>query len=81
MISAIGNNVQEAYLNLLNSQSGIGKVNYLNTRYKDEYVLGEVKLSNNELMDYVKSHSPALNRTSLPTAKPPLSSTLLYFRL
>jgi len=65
MISAIGNNVQEAYLNLLNSQTGIGKVNYLNTRYKDEYVLGEVKLSNNELMDYVKSHSPALNRTSL----------------
>lgn len=65
MISAIGNNVQEAYLNLSNAKSGIGKVNYLNTRYKDEFVLGEVKLSNNDLMDYISSHSSTLNRTSL----------------
>lgn len=65
MISAIGNNVQEAYLNLLNANTGIGKVKYLNTRYKDDYVLGEVKMSNNELMDFISNHSPALNRTSL----------------
>ncbi len=65
MISAIGNNVQEAYANLSNAKSGIGKVNYLNTRYKDEYVLGEVKLSNTQLMDLISSHSQALNRTSL----------------
>lgn len=65
LISAIGNNVQEAYLSLSNCKTGIGKVNYLNTRYKDEFVLGEVKLSNNELMDYISSHSSALNRTSL----------------
>lgn len=65
MISAIGNNVQEAYANLSNAKSGIGKVNYLNTRYKDEYVLGEVKLSNTQLMDLISNHSSALNRTSL----------------
>jgi 3-oxoacyl-[acyl-carrier-protein] synthase II len=65
MISAIGNNVAEAYTNLSNGQTGIGKINYLTTRYKDEYVLGEVKLSNKELMDLVSDHSPVLNRTSL----------------
>lgn len=65
MISAIGNNVQEAYINLLNAKTGIGKVDHLKTRYKDEYVLGEVKLSNEQLMDLTGNHSPALNRTSL----------------
>ncbi len=65
MISAIGNNVQEAYANLSNAKTGIGKVNYLTTRYKDEYVLGEVKLSNQQLMDLIANHSQALNRTSL----------------
>jgi 3-oxoacyl-[acyl-carrier-protein] synthase II len=65
MISAIGNNVQEAYTNLCNAKTGIGKIKYLKTRYKDEYVLGEVKLSNEELMDLIGDHSSALNRTSL----------------
>src|SRR5438045_1043205 len=65
MISAIGNNVQEAYANLSAEKTGIGKVNYLSTSYKEEYVLGEVKLSNEQLMDLIGDHSPALNRTSL----------------
>lgn len=65
MISAIGNNVQEAYANLLAARTGIGKANYLQTRYRDEYLLGEVKLSNNELMDFIGSHVSTLNRTSL----------------
>lgn len=65
MISAIGNNVQEAYLNLSNAKTGIGKIHYLNTRYKDEFVAGEVKLSNNELMELIGDHSPYLTRTSL----------------
>jgi 3-oxoacyl-[acyl-carrier-protein] synthase II len=65
MISAIGNNVQEAYTNLSNAKTGIGKVTHLKTRYKDEYVLGEVKLSNEQLRDLIGNHSPALNRTSL----------------
>lgn len=65
LISAIGNNVAEAYQHLSNAKTGIGKVNHLQTRYKDEYVLGEVKLSNNDLMDLISNHSTALNRTSL----------------
>lgn len=65
MISAIGNNVTEAFANLSNAKTGIGKINYLTTRYKNEFVLGEVKLSNEQLMDLISNHSPALNRTSL----------------
>ncbi len=65
MISAIGNNVQEAYANLSNAKSGIGKINHLTTRYKDEFVAGEIKLSNKDLMDLIQFKSPALNRTSM----------------
>lgn len=65
MISAIGNNVPEALRNLSSSTTGIGKINYLTTRFKDEFVAGEVKLSNEELMALAKESSPGLNRTSL----------------
>ncbi len=64
MISAIGNNVPEAFLSLSNSKTGIGKINHLTTRYKDEFLAGEVKLSNNDLADLVKDNNPALNRNS-----------------
>lgn len=65
MISAIGNDVQEAYSSLVQSKTGIGKINHLTTRYKDEFVAGEVRLSNEELKDKIGDHSSALNRTSL----------------
>lgn len=64
MISAIGNNVPEAFDALSNSKTGIGKINHLTTRYKDEFVAGEIKLSNAELADLVKDNNPALNRNS-----------------
>lgn len=64
MISAIGNNVQESFLSLKNSQTGIGKINHLTTRYKDEFLAGEVKLSNADLADIVKDNNPELNRNS-----------------
>jgi 3-oxoacyl-[acyl-carrier-protein] synthase II len=65
MISAIGNNVPEALSSLLHSRTGIGKIEHLNTRYKNEYVLGEVKLSNEELKKLSGSKQEGLNRTSL----------------
>jgi 3-oxoacyl-[acyl-carrier-protein] synthase II len=65
MISAIGNNVPGALQSLSSSKTGIGKINHLNTRYKDEFVAGEVKLSNQQLMDLIGDHSDKLNRTSL----------------
>lgn len=64
MISAIGNNVPETLASLKQSKTGIGKINYLTTRYKDEFLAGEIKLSNKELADLVNDHNPDLNRNS-----------------
>ncbi|MDF2448916.1 MAG: beta-ketoacyl-[acyl-carrier-protein] synthase family protein [Bacteroidota bacterium] len=64
MISAIGNNVPECFLSLSQSKTGIGKIQYLTTRYKDEFLAGEIKLSNAELADLVGDQNPALNRNS-----------------
>ncbi len=64
MISAIGNNVPEAFQSLSNSKTGIGKINHLTTRYKDEFLAGEIKLSNKDLADLVKDNNPDLNRNS-----------------
>lgn len=63
-MSAIGNNVQEAFHSLSNSKTGIGKINHLTTRYKDEFVAGEIKLSNEELATLVNDFNPDLNRNS-----------------
>jgi 3-oxoacyl-[acyl-carrier-protein] synthase II len=64
MISAIGNNVPESFLSLSQSKTGIGRINHLTTRYKDEFLAGEIKLSNADLADLVKDNNPALNRNS-----------------
>lgn len=64
MISAIGNNVPESFLSLSQSKTGIAKINHLTTRYKDEFLAGEIKLSNSDLVDLVKDNNPALNRNS-----------------
>jgi 3-oxoacyl-[acyl-carrier-protein] synthase II len=64
MISALGNNVNEAFLSLSQSKTGIGKINHLSTRYKDEFLAGEIKLSNTDLIDLVKDNNPDLNRNS-----------------
>ena len=64
MISAVGTNVSEGLLSLSNSKTGIGKINHLTTRYKDEFLAGEINLSNAELIDLVKDSNPELNRNS-----------------
>lgn len=64
MISAIGNNVPESFASLSGSKTGIGKINHLTTRYKDEFLAGEIKLSNQQLADLVGDPNPALNRNS-----------------
>ncbi|MBS1637676.1 MAG: beta-ketoacyl-[acyl-carrier-protein] synthase family protein [Bacteroidetes bacterium] len=64
IISAIGNNVEETFHSLSQARSGIGKINHLTTRYRDEFLAGEVKLSNAELADLVNDHNPQLNRNS-----------------
>lgn len=64
IISAIGNNVPETFLSLSQSKTGIGKINYLSTRHKDEFLAGEVKLSNDQLADLIQDSNPQLNRNS-----------------
>jgi 3-oxoacyl-[acyl-carrier-protein] synthase-1 len=49
-ISAIGKNVEENYFSLLNSKSGIGKIQFLETIHKETFKVGEVKYSNDELI-------------------------------
>jgi 3-oxoacyl-[acyl-carrier-protein] synthase-1 len=65
MISAIGSTVSGACENLLNARTGIGKIRYLPTRFKDEFLLGEVKYSDAELAERVKKNLSGLTRTSL----------------
>ena len=64
MISALGTNVSEGLHSLLNSKTGIGKINHLNTRHKDDFLAGEINLSNSNLADLVKDYNPELNRNS-----------------
>lgn len=51
IISAIGNNVQETLQSLKLKQTGIGPIQYLSTVHKDKFLAGEVKKSNQELLD------------------------------
>lgn len=64
MISALGNNVAESFLSLSSAKTGIGKINHLATRYKDEFLAGEVKLSNNDLADVVSTSAYDYNRNT-----------------
>lgn len=50
ILSAIGNSVEETLYSLSNSKSGIEKIRYLETLHKDEFVAGEVKYSNQQLI-------------------------------
>ena len=64
-ISAIGRNVDETFYSLIESRSGIGKINYLDTIHKDNFVAGEVKYSIKELTDIAELKNSTYNRTTL----------------
>ncbi len=64
MISALGNTVSEGFLSLSQSKTGIGKINHLTTRYKEEFLAGEINLSNKDLADLVKDSNPEYNRNT-----------------
>ena len=49
IISAIGNNVTESLQAFEKHKSGIGVVKYLDTKHRNEFPLGEVKLTNEQL--------------------------------
>ncbi|HET6244619.1 MAG: beta-ketoacyl-[acyl-carrier-protein] synthase family protein [Bacteroidetes bacterium] len=50
IISAIGNNIAETLKSLKDQRSGIGNLSYVNSRHKDQLSVGEVKNSNEQLM-------------------------------
>lgn len=63
IISAIGDNVDVTLSSLMDCKSGIGNINYLNTQHKNEFVVGEVKHSNEALTEIAGSGT--YNRTTL----------------
>jgi 3-oxoacyl-(acyl-carrier-protein) synthase len=62
IISAIGLNVQENYQSLKNKTTGIAPIYFLN--YKEKLLVGEVKLSNEMLVNHLDVTTP-ISRTSL----------------
>src|SRR3954465_2210631 len=50
IISAIGNNVPDALSSIKSGRSGIGKINHLKTNHRDEFFVGEVSHSNEDLL-------------------------------
>jgi len=71
IIAPIGDNALNCYKSLINKQTGIGKIRYLQTVHKDEFPVGEVKHSNDELLALAgidKRHYPLYTRASLLSA-------------
>jgi 3-oxoacyl-[acyl-carrier-protein] synthase-1 len=65
IISAIGKNVNETLLSLLENRSGIGKIRHLQTVHAADFVAGEVNYSLQELEQLAGSQSSNYNRTTL----------------
>ena len=66
VISAIGNNASENHNSLQKGVTGIGKAQFLNSKYAEEFLFGEVKLSNEALLSRLKiSVDSKLTRTEL----------------
>lgn len=64
VISALGNNEAENLASLREDKSGIGPITKLDTFHKNDYVAGEVKLSNDELAKACRVET-GLPRTTL----------------
>ena len=66
VISAIGNNASENHTSLQKGVTGIGKAQFLNSKYADGLLFGEVNLSNETLLSRLKiSVDSRLTRTEL----------------
>lgn len=66
VISAIGNNVSENHQFLTAGKTGIGKANFLDSRYAENLLFGEVKLSNKDLFAKLEpSNNKGITRTEL----------------
>jgi 3-oxoacyl-[acyl-carrier-protein] synthase I len=79
VVSAIGNNLNECLISLRNDQTGIEKIQYLETLHKKNYVAGEVKLSNKEITSLLGVEEDLPRTTLLATlaAKEAIGSAFL----
>jgi 3-oxoacyl-(acyl-carrier-protein) synthase len=66
VISAIGKNAAENLESLKKQKTGIGKIEILETKYRNDFVAGEIKLTNTQLAAFL-GINPVLNlpRTTL----------------
>ncbi len=64
-ISAIGNNVAENRMALLEGRCGVGPLELFPTKYASLLPFGEIKIPNNLLQDKLQAHEPGLTRTTL----------------
>ncbi|MFS2190335.1 beta-ketoacyl synthase N-terminal-like domain-containing protein, partial [Mucilaginibacter sp. Mucisp84] len=64
VISAIGNTVAQNQLSLEQEKTGIAPIQYLDTEHRDEFPVGEVKLSNQELAE-LSGFKPGISRTAM----------------
>lgn len=58
IISAIGDNIKQTIFSLLNSKSGIGDIEFLETSYRGLFPVGEVKHSDKELASMLNLKTP-----------------------
>ena len=66
IVSAIGLNVKETVASLQGSKSGIGRITLLDTIYKDEIPVAEVKATNKDLTDMLEVTDKGIySRTAL----------------
>ena len=66
IISPIGKNLGETYDSLISESNGISNIEILDTRHKNNFVVGEIKLTHDELIDIAKvDKSKPWTRTAL----------------
>ena len=64
-ISALGNETNTTLQNLLNAKSGLSEIEFVETEYKNQFVVGEVKMSNQNLALDLGILNKNLTRTTL----------------
>ncbi|HEX2394668.1 MAG TPA: beta-ketoacyl-[acyl-carrier-protein] synthase family protein [Bacteroidales bacterium] len=65
IISAIGSDAESVGISLHEQKSGIGKIQLIDTIYKDEIPAGEIKASNDELRDMAGIRKHYRSRTAI----------------
>jgi len=60
IISSIGNNLEENFSALINKKTGLSQISHINTIHKNKIKVGEIKYTNNELIDHFKENASSV---------------------